>query len=56
VSILGALLCFPNHHGELTVLEPNQGELSLMLCNDAKVSKLSGDFNILLQYILDNAP
>ncbi|XP_064622191.1 ral GTPase-activating protein subunit alpha-1-like isoform X2 [Lineus longissimus] len=36
VSILGALLCFPNHLGELTVLEPNQGELSLMLCNDAK--------------------
>ena len=37
MSILGSLLCFPNHLQELPVLQPKSGELSIMMCSDVKV-------------------
>ena len=36
-SILGSLLCYPNHLGELPVLQPKSGDLTIMMCGDVKV-------------------
>ncbi|KAI0212730.1 Ral GTPase-activating protein subunit alpha-1 [Lamellibrachia satsuma] len=36
MSILGSLLCFPNHLGELPALQPKSGHLTIMLCGDVK--------------------
>ncbi|XP_067682813.1 ral GTPase-activating protein subunit alpha-1-like isoform X5 [Haliotis asinina] len=36
VSVLGALLCFPNHFLELPVLKPNSVDISVLKCNEMK--------------------
>ncbi|XP_013400060.1 ral GTPase-activating protein subunit alpha-1-like isoform X2 [Lingula anatina] len=36
VSILGSLLCLPNHFGQLSVLQPSPVEMTMMWCNDLK--------------------
>lgn len=36
VSILGSLICFPNHFGEMPVLQPNAVDMTIMQCNDVK--------------------
>ncbi|XP_074642711.1 ral GTPase-activating protein subunit alpha-1-like [Tubulanus polymorphus] len=36
ISLLGSLLCFPNHFQEISVLEPIPDGMNLVLCSDLK--------------------
>ncbi|KAG1693961.1 Ral GTPase-activating protein subunit alpha-1 [Nymphon striatum] len=36
IAILGSLLCFPEHFGEMSVFQPNVHEPTLMTCDDVK--------------------
>jgi len=37
MSLLGSLLCLPNHFDEIAVLQPNEKELTVTNCSDVKV-------------------
>ena len=37
MSLIGSLLCLPNHFDEISVLEPSEKELTVVKCNDVKV-------------------
>ena len=37
MSLLGSLLCFPNHFDSIPVLQPDQHDLVVISCPDVKV-------------------
>jgi hypothetical protein len=41
MSLLGSLLCLPHHFDEITVLQPNEKELTVMKCSDVKVMNVA---------------
>lgn len=52
MSLLGSLLCFPNHLREIPVLDPNARELVVIKCTDVKVSYKAGVLCPAFQLIL----